>query len=451
MRVLGVGLLVAAVIVVVLVFVLSSGSSSSGRQMESILQDDQYLLYEPTPVVIRTLNTLQAIGVDRVRVTVLWARRSPPTPPRASRRVTSTPPIRPPTRRQGGRPMTGSSSWPPRAEIGVDFTLTAPGPLWAMVHPAPTAKLATHYRPSADGVRAVRVGRRPAATAATGRSTPVADRSRLPRVSFWTIWNEPNQPGWLAPQWRAAGRTRVVDAPRLYRAYVDAAWQGLESSGHTPSLGHDSDRRARARGKRGQQGREPDPADPVPARPVLRRPGLQAAARPRRRTAPLPGRRQPAAVRDRAPGAVLRHRIRPPSVRLLPRADGLDERHQLRAAERHLPARARPRRDLRQLRRPPPAADLRDRVRVRDQSAQPVPGRQPGQAGGVPQPGAVPGLEGPADPHDGAVPARRLAARTRATRRAASATGRPSRPGCCSSTALQSRRSPPTSCRSTSR
>ena len=23
---------------------------------------------------------------------------------------------------------------------------------------------------------------------------------RLPRVNYWSIWNEPNQPGWLAPQ-----------------------------------------------------------------------------------------------------------------------------------------------------------------------------------------------------------------------------------------------------------
>ncbi len=201
--------------------------------MESILQDDQYLLYEPTPVVIRTLNTLKAIGVDRVRVTVLWlgiapdgASRKPP------RHFDPTDPAAYPA--AGWAPYDRLVELATARKIGVDFTLTAPGPLWAMVHPAPTAKLATHYRPSATafGQFVQAVGRRYSGdwtVHAGGRSVT------LPRVSFWTVWNEPNQPGWLAPQWRAAGRTRVVDAPRLYRAYVDAAWQGLESSGHTPS------------------------------------------------------------------------------------------------------------------------------------------------------------------------------------------------------------------------
>ena len=45
----------------------------------------------------------------------------------------------------------------------------------------------------------------------------------LPRVSSWSIWNEPNQPGWLAPQWRRVGDTWVPNSPRLYRQLVSAA------------------------------------------------------------------------------------------------------------------------------------------------------------------------------------------------------------------------------------
>jgi hypothetical protein len=54
----------------------------------------------------------------------------------------------------------------------------------------------------------------------------------LPRVSYWSIWNEPNQPGWLAPQWRRTGGQTVMAAPVLYRSYVRAAFAALLRSGH---------------------------------------------------------------------------------------------------------------------------------------------------------------------------------------------------------------------------
>ena len=38
--------------------------------------------------------------------------------------------------------------------------------------------------------------------------------SRLPRVSFWSLWNEPNQGGWLTPQF-VGGKPY---SPRLFRS-----------------------------------------------------------------------------------------------------------------------------------------------------------------------------------------------------------------------------------------
>ncbi|MCW2958326.1 MAG: hypothetical protein JWP18_1129, partial [Solirubrobacterales bacterium] len=55
----------------------------------------------------------------------------------------------------------------------------------------------------------------------------------LPRVAYYSIWNEPNHPGWLTPQWvKAPGGGFVEAAPRLYRTLVDAAFSGLQASGH---------------------------------------------------------------------------------------------------------------------------------------------------------------------------------------------------------------------------
>jgi hypothetical protein len=57
-------------------------------------------------------------------------------------------------------------------------------------------------------------------------------RRVLPAVRRWSIWNEPNQAGWLYPQ-RVVKRGRVIpEAPRLYRQMVYAAIAALRVSGH---------------------------------------------------------------------------------------------------------------------------------------------------------------------------------------------------------------------------
>jgi hypothetical protein len=50
----------------------------------------------------------------------------------------------------------------------------------------------------------------------------------LPRVSYWSVWNEPNLEEFLQPQFRD-GRPY---SPRLYRRLLLAARAGLEASGH---------------------------------------------------------------------------------------------------------------------------------------------------------------------------------------------------------------------------
>ena len=56
---------------------------------------------------------------------------------------------------------------------------------------------------------------------------PESDRE-LPRVRFWSVWNEPNQDLFLRPQ-RRDGRPY---SPRLYRRLFLAAQQALRDSGH---------------------------------------------------------------------------------------------------------------------------------------------------------------------------------------------------------------------------
>ena len=225
--------LLAAIVLVAIalaIVLLTRGNGTSrpvARPVQSIFQDDDHLLYAPTATVAHTLEVLKGLGVDRVRVTILWRAIAPPVAAAGF---------------DGGDPGAyPAASWLPYDRlvelagargIGVDFDLTAPGPLWAMARGAPGRHYADHWAPSAQafGQFVAAVGRR-----YSGRYLPPGSRGRpLPRVSFWSVWNEPNQPGWLAPQWQSVAGHPVMESPVLYRDYVSAAWNALLGTGHGP-------------------------------------------------------------------------------------------------------------------------------------------------------------------------------------------------------------------------
>ena len=227
-------MLLAALAAVIVIVTSSKPTRRVGRPVASIFQDDEKLLYSPGSTVVQTLDTLRGLGVDRIRVTVLWSAIAP-----AAGSYTR------PAGFDGSDPAAyGAAAWGPYDRlvvlasargIAVAFNLTAPGPLWAMAKPAPNAKAAHQYRPSPSefGAFVAAVGKRYSGAYAAPPGTAGGQRL-LPRVSYWTIWNEPNQPAWLQPQWRLVAGRRVPDAPRLYRLYVDAAFAALKQTGHGP-------------------------------------------------------------------------------------------------------------------------------------------------------------------------------------------------------------------------
>ena len=239
---------------------------------ESIFQDDDHLIYADSATVAHTLDMLASLGVDRVRVTIEWKDIAPdPNSSNEPAGFDATDPADYTLATYGG----SAGIWGPYDRvvqmaaargIGVDFNLTAPAPAWA-VQPAPVTsefgtRPADHYDPSTTdfGQFVQAVGTRysgtyvppPPPPPPTPPSTnpfpitlplpltrkaatpaPSAGGTAIPRVDFWSIWNEPNQPGWLAPQWRTVGGQRVPDSPRLYRSLQRAAVAALYNTGHT--------------------------------------------------------------------------------------------------------------------------------------------------------------------------------------------------------------------------
>jgi hypothetical protein len=168
-----------------------------------------------------TLAKLRRLGVQVVKVFVPWERLAGATPPAAGA--------------DAADPATyPAAAWAPYDTIvrdasarglGVDLTVNAP-PLWAAGSGAPPGAH-PQWKPSASAygqfMRAV-------ATRYSGTYKPAGAASALPRVRFWSIWNEPNFGPDLAPQ--AIGHSRIEVSPALYRSLVDAGWSALSATGH---------------------------------------------------------------------------------------------------------------------------------------------------------------------------------------------------------------------------
>jgi hypothetical protein len=194
----------------------------------SILQDDGMLQSNPAA----TLADVRALGVEAVRTNVFWAQLAPA--PNALVR---------PAFDAGDPAAYSNSGWAIYDEIVRDaaadgvqvyFTIMGRPPLWA-AGPGRSRRRncsggCAQWEPSAPdfGAFVHALGAR-----YSGHYIPAGATGPLPRVDFWSIWNEPNYGPNLAPQ--VTDRSSVEVSPRLYRNLLDAAWSALLATGHGPS------------------------------------------------------------------------------------------------------------------------------------------------------------------------------------------------------------------------
>jgi hypothetical protein len=219
------GILIAAVLL------LNGCGSGSHTSPAAAVRTGPESIFEAGPQLVPdpggTLELLRRLGVTRVKVFMPWSAIAPDAqerkPPRGFR---ATDPAAYP-----------ASAWAPydaivreatRRGIGLDLTLSNP-PVWAAGADAPDPVTHPWWKPSPTAfgafVRAV-------ASRYSGTYKPLGATAPLPRISFWSIWNEPNYGSDLAPQ--AVDQVEV--SPALYRELLNAAWQALQATGH----GHDT-------------------------------------------------------------------------------------------------------------------------------------------------------------------------------------------------------------------
>ncbi|HEV3229653.1 MAG TPA: hypothetical protein VGY97_09280 [Solirubrobacteraceae bacterium] len=204
-------------------------AARAGVSQVSIMMDDDRLLYRSDRTRVRTLLEMKKLGVQVIRVTMLWnvvAGTAHSTP--AHRR-----------RFRAQQPNTyPRGSWDrydlldrEASGIGISvyFDVTGPGPSWT--HAAPPAndrKDKRTWKPSSSEFYkfVLAAGRRYSGTS--------VDRQKqlIPRVTIWSLWNEPNQGGWLTPQWERHGSTLIAESPIIYRQLYLAGRRALDDSGH---------------------------------------------------------------------------------------------------------------------------------------------------------------------------------------------------------------------------
>ena len=206
-------------IAAVLLMLALAAPADAARTQEAMFQDDNRLIFNEEAGVVATLDELRALGVDRIRVSLFWRAVAPEADKDARPAFDARNPD-----------AYGRDQWDRydrllrlagERGIRVNLNPTTPAPDWATGSPAREDIDAT-WEPNAqefgDFLRAA--------------GTRYDGNHGHPRVDYWSLLNEPNQAGWLTPQWLQRDGQWIETAPRLARDLTSAGWQALQDTGH---------------------------------------------------------------------------------------------------------------------------------------------------------------------------------------------------------------------------
>jgi hypothetical protein len=203
--------------------------AGASHTQEALFQDSNVLLSDPAG----TLAKLRRLGVDRIRLFMHWNYVAPsPNSHRRPRSFHAVSPADYPKR--GWAPFDNVIRQANLHGIGVDLDVGGGAPLWATAPGAPKNSAQFNWMPKAAefGAFVHAVGQRYSGSynPKTNRLSP-GGTDDLPRVSFWSVWNEPDYGPSLAPQ-GAPNNVKIERSPWMYRTLLDAAWGALHQSGH---------------------------------------------------------------------------------------------------------------------------------------------------------------------------------------------------------------------------
>ncbi len=219
---------------------------ASAAGLETIVQDDATLLHRSPKQVTASIARLKELGVDRVRLTANWSVLTRDTEAERAPVFDAADPAAYEQARWRGLDRAVVAASDAGLDVLIDIGFWAPH--WAADDP-PGPRARTNVQPEAYAAFVKAVLRRydglfvpgPDAGPAPPRSQDeqlldnlfgprggdAADAALklvpLPKVTQFALWNEPNHPSLLLPQWRSTGSGFRPASPAVYRRMIAAA------------------------------------------------------------------------------------------------------------------------------------------------------------------------------------------------------------------------------------
>ncbi|MGH2910643.1 MAG: hypothetical protein ACRDK8_15290, partial [Solirubrobacteraceae bacterium] len=201
---------------------LHAGPAAASTNQVSLIQDGVALNQNPYSDLAR----MKQIGANTVRVMLNWDTVAPSAHSKRAPRFKASDP--------GAYPAGGWGQWDAIVNaahtegIRVELDIIGAPPRWAEARNVPSHYLRSDYgwEPNAGDygqfVRAV-------ATRYSGHFKPAGASTPLPKVSLFSLWNEPNNGQALGPQNIGATKksSGYLQAPRYYRAMLRTGYGAL--------------------------------------------------------------------------------------------------------------------------------------------------------------------------------------------------------------------------------
>ena len=210
---------ISAVALAACLLLPASGASGSASQL-TIMEDEAQTLFTTSGHRSETLDEMQRLGADIVKVRVQW-RFIAPSPDAKKKPADFS------AQDPNEYPAANWEAYDDLVQQIVDrgmrpyLMLTGPAPKWA------SGKTGIDRPKPSEFKRFVQaIATRYSGTFVPGELNPLG--APLPLVDKYSPWNEPNLYSWLTPQ-AAHG---VPVSPRIYRRLIEAANRGLQAAGH---------------------------------------------------------------------------------------------------------------------------------------------------------------------------------------------------------------------------
>ena len=185
---------------ILLVLALAPAASASRTQSMSFEGPKDFLNAQTRP---GALDEVQSLGVRSLRLIVSWSAVAPGSDQAVRPNFEATDPAA----YDWGEYVPLLAAAEARG-MDVLVTISGPVPKWAT---AAKRDNVTRPSPTAFGAFVTALGRR------------FGDQ-----INTWAIWNEPNQPQFLRPQFAGGGK---AESPKIYRSLFQAAVRGLANAG----------------------------------------------------------------------------------------------------------------------------------------------------------------------------------------------------------------------------